>query len=52
MESNVSNGMTWGSVMNECFDDEALTKMKTCYVSKSEKLLQKVCRLFLLNFYC
>ncbi|CAH0484353.1 unnamed protein product [Peronospora farinosa] len=41
MESKDNKGMTWSSVMNRCFDGEALTKMKTCYGSKSVELLQK-----------
>ncbi|RMX67829.1 hypothetical protein DD238_000498 [Peronospora effusa] len=41
MESKDNKGMTWSSVMSRCFDGEALTKMKTCYGSKSVELLQK-----------
>ncbi|CAI5747258.1 unnamed protein product [Peronospora destructor] len=41
MENKDNKGMTWSSVMNRCFDGKALTKMKACYGSKSDKLLQK-----------
>ncbi|CAH0473459.1 unnamed protein product [Peronospora belbahrii] len=41
MESKDNKGMTWSFVINRCFKSEALTKMKTCYKSKSEELLRK-----------
>ena len=34
--------MTWNSVVDRCFTDEARTKMQACYNLKSDELLRKV----------
>lgn len=43
MESKDNKGMTWSFIINRCFEGEAHTKMKTCYDTKSDELLRKVC---------
>ncbi|ETI47043.1 hypothetical protein F443_08654 [Phytophthora nicotianae P1569] len=41
MESKDNKGMTWSFIINRCFENEAFTKMKTCYDTKSDDLLRK-----------
>lgn len=42
MESGDNKGLTWSAIVGKCFSGGALTKMKTCYDTKSEDLLRKV----------
>lgn len=42
MESSDNKGLTWSAIVGKCFSGDMLTRMKTCYDTKSEDLLRKV----------
>lgn len=43
LESKDNKGLTWSAVVKRCFPGEHATNMKTCYDTRADDLLKKVC---------